>query len=167
MIETAELLWQLNNEYTQRLNRARAALELVGRLLDERVGGLLADDAPDSEDKRAADQLFAVLQYSNERMKLMNSEHRDWRYRYYYESPDSKRIVTEDAAIRQAISRFSRMRTHHERALKELSILIDAVPRPLPDVTSVPLGDLWEMLREAIQNLLAFGDYMQSLTATP
>ena len=163
MIETADVLWQLNNEYTQRLGRARTALEWVGQLLGERVGYLLHDDAPQNADKRAADQLFAVLQYCQERMRAIGQEHRDWRYKFFYESPDSKRIVQDEDAIRQAIVRFSKMRTSHEKALKELSFLIDAVPRPLTDVTSVPLGDLWEMMRGAILDLLGFGDYMQTL----
>ncbi|MDX2162973.1 MAG: hypothetical protein SF162_16780 [bacterium] len=165
MIQTADMLWQLNNEYTQRLSRARAALELVGRLLEERVGGLLDDSAPESADKRAADQLFAVLGYCHERMAAMNTELREWRYRYYYENAEQKRVVQDETAIRQAITRFSKMRTHHERALKELSMLIDAVPRPNTDVTSVPLGDLWETLRAALQDLLAFSSFMQNLSA--
>jgi len=163
MIDSAETLWQLNSEYTQRIGRARAALGLVDRLLSERVGYLLIDDAPDSADKRAADQLFAVLQYCHQRLEHITGEHRDWRYKYLYESPDNKRIVQEEGAIRQAIIRFSKMRTAHERALKELSFLIDAVPRPTTEVTRVSLGDLWEMLRAAIHDLIGFSAYMQTL----
>jgi len=133
MIETADMLWQLNNEYTQRLGRARSALELVDRLMIERVGYLLTDEAADSGDKRAADQLFAVLQYCTQRFQNLRDEHRDWRYKFLYDSPDSKRIVQNDDAIRHAMVRFSRMRNSHERALKELSFLIDALPRPTTD----------------------------------
>lgn len=161
---SADVLWQLNNEYTQRLSRARTALEMVGRLLNDRVGSLL-ERGEDTPDKRAAEQLLAVLGYCHDRLTILNEEHRDWRYRYFYESPDSKRVVQDDLAVNQAIARFSRMRAKHERVLKELDMLIDAVPQPESTMTTVSLGDLWTILRNAIENLLSFGDFMQQFSA--
>ena len=159
-----EVLWQLNNEYTQRLSRARTALELVGRLMNERVGALL-ENSTDSPDKRAAEQLLAVLGYCHDRFATIHDEFRDWRYRYFYESPDSRRVVQDDDAINQAIARFARLRSKHERVLKELDMLIDALPQPEANMTSVSLGDLWTMLRGAINNLLSFGDFMGQFSA--
>ncbi len=162
MIDSADALWQLNTEYTQRLARARSSLELVGRLLAQHVGEPASYDDPDVS--AAVKQLFAVLDYCNDRLNLITNEHRDWRYRYFYESPDSRRVVQEDAAIRQALIRFSKMRTHHERMLRELAMLIDAVPRPNPTITRVPNADMWEMMRAAIAQLLDFSGFMAALS---
>ncbi len=161
---SAEVLWQLNNEYTQRLSRARTALELVGRLLNERVGTLL-ESGDDSADKRAAEQLLAVLGYCHDRFTMVHDELRDWRYRFFYSSPDDRRVVQEENAVAQAMAKFARLRAKHERVLKELDMLIDALPPPEANMTTVSLGDLWTILREAIQNLLSFGDFMGQLSA--
>jgi hypothetical protein len=156
MIETTDLLWQLNNEYGKRLSRARAGLELVGRLLAERIGD---PEIYEVSDSMAIKQMYAVLDYTNERIDNLSRDHRDWRYRYYYDSPDTKRIVQTEEAIREALARFSRMRARHERACKELAILLEALPRPHTYMTSVPHGDLWDNMRASIQDLLNFSDF--------
>jgi Ser-tRNA(Ala) deacylase AlaX len=160
MINT-DLLWQLNNEYGKRLSRMHAGIELVARLLAERIGDANHYDEADSA---VIKQMYAVLDYTEERINTLIEQHRDWRYRYYYQSQENKRVVQVEAAIHQAMARFARMRTHHTRVCKELTLLIEALPRPHTYMTSVPNGDLWDNMYAALQDLLNFDDFSTQLS---
>jgi hypothetical protein len=161
MINT-DLLWQLNNEYGKRLSRMKAGIELVVRLLVERIGDTEGYEAADIS---AIKQMYAVLDYTEERINALVDQHRDWRYRYYYQSTDIKRIVQDDAEIQQAVARFARMRTQHTRVCKELTMLIDALPRPHTYMTSIANGDLWDNMNVALLDLLNFDDFSTQLSA--
>lgn len=161
MINT-DLLWLLNNEYGKRLSRMHAGIELVARLLVERIGNTAGYDEADIA---AIKQMYAVLDYTEERINTLIDQHRDWRYSYFYQSQDNKRVVQAEAAIQQAVARFARMRTHHTRVCKELTFLIEALPRPHTYMTSVPNGDLWDNMNIALQDLLNFDDYSTQLSA--
>jgi hypothetical protein len=107
---------------------------------------------------------LAALRYVLDELQALDEEHRVWRYKYFYESVDSKRMVQSPDAVQQALARFSRMRTQHERRLADMQSLLVRVQRPDPQLTRVPNGDLWTMAEYAIDNLSGFGDYMQQLT---
>lgn len=149
MIVSAETLWRLNQEYGNRLAKARTYFELLEKLIIERSG----DDG----------NLLGILHYIGGHLNDLKEEHRRWRYTYFYEDPDSKRMVHSEAAIRRAVSAFARMRTRHENDLTELSATLNSVPRPHPAVTLVPNGDLWEMTHYALYDLLDFGSFAQTL----
>ncbi|NWG16127.1 MAG: hypothetical protein HXY41_05785 [Chloroflexi bacterium] len=142
-----QLLWRVNNEYRKRLSQAQTLLNLLEQLL-------LMQNDPNQE------HALAVLNYAREQIEAMTEEHRQWRYSYYYESVETKRMVQDDTAINQALARFTRMRTHQERRLNDLYTLIFDVPRPDPNLTRVPNGDLWMMTRHAIQDLVMFDNFL-------
>jgi hypothetical protein len=153
MIVSADTLWRLNQEYGNRLSKARTYLELLEQLVSERGGG--------DED------LYAALQYIRAHLNGLKEEYRGWRYTYFYETADTKRMVQSESAIRRAISAFARMRTRHEQYLNELFGALDTIQRPHPEITTVPPnGDLWEMLRFALFDLLDFGSYAQTLDSS-
>jgi ribosomal protein S21 len=152
MSNPADVLWRVNAEYRKRLSQVMTYLNLLEQLV------LIQDG---DEQLRT----LAALRYVLEELQALDEEHRAWRYKYFYESPDSKRMVQSGEAIQQALARFSRMRTQHERRLADLQSLLVHVQRPDPQITRVPNGDLWTMAEYAINNLSGFGDYMQELTS--
>ncbi len=151
MSNPTDLLWRVNNEYQKRLTQVVTYLNLLEQLV------LIQDED---------DQLrtLAALQYALEQVQTLAQEHRAWRYKYYYESSDTKRMVQTSSAVHQALARFSRMRMQHEPQLNNLRALLDHVQRPDPRVTRVPTGDLWVMTEFAINDLRGFDRYMQDLT---
>lgn len=154
MIVSAETLWRLNQEYGNRLAKARTYYELLDQLVTERGG--IADD----------ERLMAVLQYMGAHLNGLKEEYRGWRYTYFYETADTKRMVQSESAIRRAISAFARMRTRHEQYLTELFGALDTIRRPDPLITTVPPnGDLWDMTRYALYELLDFGSYAETLNS--
>lgn len=72
-------------------------------------------------------------------------------------------MVQGDRAVSQALARFSRMRSSHQSRLNDLYGLLDQAPRPDPQVTRVPTGDLWTMTAYALDSLAGFGDYLNNL----
>ncbi|GIL14406.1 MAG: hypothetical protein BroJett038_31260 [Chloroflexota bacterium] len=147
MTAANQLLWRVNNEYRKRLSQAQTLLNLLEQLL------LMQDDA-------SQEHALAVLNYAREQIEAMTEEHRQWRYTYYYDSAETKRMVQDDRAVNQALSRFRRMRAHQERRLNDLYTLIFDVPRPDPNLTRVPNGDLWMMARYAIHDLVTFDSFL-------
>lgn len=144
----SDVLWRINNEYRKRLTQAQTFLDLLEQMM--------LSHGSDS-------YTLEALHYARDQVSALTNEHRDWRYSYYYDSPQSKRMVQDDRAINQALSRFSRMRSAHQALLSDLYNLFGEMPRPDPALTRVPNGDLWSMTHYAIYDLLEFGDYLSEL----
>lgn len=144
----ADVLWRINNEYRKRLTQAQTFLDLLEQMILSHSGD---------------GHTLEALRYTRDQVTSLTSEHRDWRYRYYYDSPQSKRMVQDDRAVNQALSRFTRMRSAHQALLNELYTLFYDMPRPDPTLTRVPNGDLWTMTQYAIYDLLEFSDYLSEL----
>lgn len=150
MASPAELLWRINSEYLKRLQRATTYLNLLEQLVLMQSGNTQR-------------QTLAALRQALEQVETLQEEHRDWRYAYYYESLDTRRMVQSHGAINRALARFSRMRTRHDQQLQSLRAHLVHTQRPDPALTRVPTGDLWTMAEYAIGNLTRFDDYMRSL----
>lgn len=150
MTALADVLWRINNEYRKRLTQAQTFLALLEQMLHAQESDPLLLDA---------------LSYAHEQMNALAAEQRDWRYRYYYEDAESKRMVQDERTIQQALARFSRMRSRHENQLYELHRLLFERPRPDPRATRVPTGDLWAMTEYAFYDLINFEAYLEKLGA--
>lgn len=154
MATPAHLLWRANNEYRRRLTQAQTLLGLLEQLLDARS-------------EAAPIPALAALLYAQEQLDRLIQEHRVWRYTCYYESTDSKRMVQEERAIHQALARFSRMRAQHSHRLNDVVMRLRAAPRPDMALTRVPGGDLWGMVQDALNDLLAFDGYWAEAAQAP
>ncbi len=144
---SAEFLWRLNQEYINRLARARSYLDL----LEQMLVGSAADDT----------DVFLTLQNMRVYLDDLSEEHRLWCYREFYESPQSKRVVQTARAVRRALASFGQMRERHRLDLGELAAQLDGLPRPAPDVTHVPTGDLWDMVLLALADLADFSPSLE------
>lgn len=150
MISPADVLWRFNNEYQKRLKQAANTLNLLEQLV--LVQG------------REGDQhTLVTLHQVLEQVRTLKQEHRDWRYRYYYESLESKRMVQADSAINTALANFVQMRARHEPQLQNLKALLDHLQRPERQITAVATGDLWDMAACAIHHLSDFRDDLSAL----
>ncbi|MBZ0291700.1 MAG: hypothetical protein K8L99_03950 [Anaerolineae bacterium] len=153
MSAPANALWRVNNEYSKRLTQVKVYLQLLTeQMIDLKAG---------SDDAHA--RTSAALHYALEQIDQMINEHKEWRYAYYYESLETKRMVQSLNAVNYALGRFLRMRTQHEQRLKDIHALIEHLQRPDPLLTRVPNGDLWTMTQFAIDHLNQFADYVSSL----
>jgi hypothetical protein len=150
MIAPTDVLWRVNNEYRKRLAQAQTFLDLLEQLILVNSG-------------ERQNYMLELLQYAREEVAGIVEEHRLWRHQFYYDSPENRRMVQNDRAVNQALSRFNRMRSHHESRLNDLYSLLHETPRPDPDLTRVPNGDLWTMAQYAIGDLLVFNDYLTEL----
>jgi signal transduction histidine kinase len=143
MSAPADTLWWLSHEYGQRLARASSYLELLEQLLSERLpaheGGLI-------------DALADARAY----LEALREEFRAWRYAYFYETPDSKRMVQNERAITSALISFQRMRERHMEFLNTLSSYFAGITRPEPRITRVAMGDLWVLTIESVDGLITF-----------
>ena len=148
MTTASDLLWRVNNEYQKRLKQTRTYLGLLEQLM------LMQHENGTT---------LAVLRGALDKVDALLEEHRTWRHDYYYESPDTKRMVQSHGAINQALANFSRMRSRHEHELQQLNMLLIRLQRPDPALTRVPNGDLWSMAEFAVRDLSSFSDYMRSL----
>jgi hypothetical protein len=148
MTTASDLLWRVNNEYQKRLKQTRTYLGLLEQLM-----------LMQHEDGTT----LAVLSGALAKVDVLLEEHRTWRHDYYYESPDTKRMVQTHGAINQALANFTRMRSRHERELQQLNMLLIRLQRPDPALTRVPNGDLWSMAEFAVRDLSSFSDYMRSI----
>lgn len=145
----ADLLWRINNEYRKRLSQAHTLIDLLEQMLR-------------NSDSQNQEQVLDTLNYVRGEVDTLIEQHRDWRYRYYYESPETKRMVQNERAVLQALARFNRLRVQQEAHLTDLYTILYDVPRPDPSMTRVPKGDLWVMTQYAIYDLLGFGDSFQT-----
>ena len=149
---SADVLWWLNQEYINRLARAHTYLDLLERLLLER------SDVDQNE-------LRLVLGSVRAHLDSLKEAHRGWRYTFFYESADTKRMVQTPPAVRRAFAALAAMHAFYERDLHDLYRTLDALPRPEDHVTRVPQGDLWEMTQVALHDLLDFGSVQSQLDA--
>ncbi len=144
MFASAEFLWRVNQEYVNRLTRARNYLDLLEQLMVERG----------SDDVRH--RFLPTLRFTRLHLASLSEEHRDWCYTYFYESPDSKRMVHAPSAVRRALSNFQLMRERQANAFEDVAALLYELPRPASYITHVPNGDLWEMLQRSLRDLVRF-----------
>ncbi len=148
-----ELLWRVNNEYRKRLSQAQTYLDLLEQML---LANWSEPTAPDTLD---------TLRFVSQELRAVAEETRAWRHLFFYESAESKRMVQDDRAITQALSRFSRMRSAHEAHFINAYTLLYQLPRPQPELTRVPTGDLWLMCQYALHDLVTFDDYVGNIQA--
>ncbi len=152
MSNPADVLWRVNNEYRKRLSQVVMYLNLLEQLVLMQNG---------DEQLRT----LAALRYVLEELQALDEEHRVWRHQFFYESVETRRMVQSEDAIQRALTRFSRMRSQHERRLADLEALMVHVQRPDPQITRVPNGDLWNMTEYALHNLSGFSDYMHEISS--
>lgn len=151
MATPADLLWRVNNEYRKRLTQAHTYLELLEQLVLAEGDGV-------------QQHTLAALRFAREQVVLLTEEHRHWRYTYYYDSPESKRMVQNSREVNQALARFSKMRVHHGMRLDETIAALHQSPRPAPELTHLPNGDLWVLAQAALYELSGFDGYVHSLS---
>ncbi len=150
MSAPAEKLWRVNSEYQKRLAQVTTYLNLLEQMIGTQP---IADQ----------ERTLAALRYALDQVEGMMDEHRTWRYTYYYESLETRRMVQSINAINRALGRFTRMRIQHDRRLDDLYNLFQHVKPPDPTITRVPNGDLWTMTQFAMNNLNSFDDFVQTL----
>ena len=150
MSHDVDLLWRVNHEYRNRLSQVMVYVDLLDQMLF-------------TQRQSNVGEMQAILRHVLDEVAYMKEEHRRWRYQFYYESAETKKMVRSDTAINQALARFSRMRSQHERRLAELQMQLFMLQRPDPSLTQVPTGDLWQLTQYAIQQLGQFEDYMRDI----
>ena len=142
MHPSAEFLWRLNQEYVSRLVKARNYLGLLEDMIVQR-------GEPDMQT-----QLLPLLQVARARLNQLSEAHRGWCYTYFYESPESKRMVQSSQAVTRALSSFDHLREQQSRSFDHLAQRLYDLPHPAPMLTRLPNGDLWEMARHALHDLV-------------
>jgi hypothetical protein len=141
LTEAGQALWRLNQEYAQRLTHARNCVSLLADLLAVR------DETTSTAYSYA---LQIALERLNATLTSCYEDHRAWRYRYFYESVEEKRMKQADADVFRALSQFSRIRLRQFPLVHDaLSTLLD-LPRPQRELTRIPQGDLWDMTAQAL-----------------
>ncbi len=149
MSASGDFLWRLNHEYGSRLTRARSYLDLLEPLARARGASPAALD---------------LLDHTRVLLESVHDEHRAWRYTYFYDSHENKRVVQSPTAIRRALISFSQMRAAQENELNDLVGAFINLPRPEPVITGVPNTDLWELLYAAVYELVTFtGDLLDAV----
>lgn len=143
MPASTDFLWRLNQEYVNRLTKARNYLDLLGQLVLERGG---------------SPQLLSILEFTQSQLDQLSGEHRRWLYSYFYESSDSKRIVQKPRAVQTALTHFGHMYVQQRAALDQILTRFYDLPRPETYITCVPNGDLWELMQCALNELVDFSD---------
>jgi hypothetical protein len=143
MTESADLLWHVNNEYRRRLSKARKYLELLDQLLLVRRG---SDET----------LVLETLRYAQAQVGALGEEHRGWRYAFFYETPEQKRMVQNERAVLRALAHFNRMSGRHRQQISEIQYALATIQRPNSDFTLIPGGDLWEMMQFALNDLADF-----------
>ena len=147
MTRPTDLLWRTNNEYRKRLEQAKTYFNLLEQLV------LM---------QNADEHLMVALQQALMQVDQMIAEHRQWRYRYYYASTSTQRMVQTHDAVNRALVQFNKLRVRHEQELQSIRAMLHHLQRPDPIVTRVPSGDLWQLGEVALQDLSGFDDYLQS-----
>ena len=146
MLASAEFLWRVNQDYVNRLAKARNYLNLLEQLVLER------------SEIEAQDQLLPTLQFTRARLTDLSAEQHNWCYADFYELPATKRIVQSPNAVHHALTSFGAMCEQHRDTFGDLASLLTSLPRPKTAVTRVPNGDLWEMVRFALNDLIDFSN---------
>ncbi|MBK8025323.1 MAG: hypothetical protein IPK19_29025 [Chloroflexi bacterium] len=144
MFESTELLWSLCHEYGQRLAQAYSYVELLEHLLVERAA------------TPPQDSLLIQLGESRLFLNDLRGEFRTWRYTFFYQTPDSRRMVSTKSDVEMALDHFRDMRTRHLELLIQFSEFFQELPRPRAEITNVPTGDLWDKVISALMGLIDF-----------
>lgn len=148
MSAASDQLWWLNNVYRSRLTHAERCLGLLENLLAHRA------PHADSDLDTIRRQLHDLRQH----LIWLAEEHRAWRYAYYYQPLADKRMVADEPDVHRALAHFRRMRARHERVFSEALSAFAALPHPGPAFTQVALGDLWQHVEGALDELAHFID---------
>ncbi len=143
MTASGDLLWNLNNEYRHRLSRARKYIDLLEQLLLARHGD-------------AETMVLETLRYAQAQIGALGEEHRGWRYAYFYETAEQKRMVQNERDVMRALAHFNRMSSRHRQLLNEIQYALETVQRPNRGFTIIPGGDLWEMMQYALGDMAEF-----------
>lgn len=153
--DLAERLWRVNSEYLKRLSQAQKYVLLLEQLYAQ---------VYESGDRQES-TLFALeaFNYILQQMDAVSQEHRIWRYTYYYQSSDNKRMVQTPRSVGKALAKFDRMLASHQAHLSEMQGILYDVPRPNAEFTRVPSGDLWEMALYAVDDLASFADSLHAV----
>jgi hypothetical protein len=147
-----ERIWRLNQEYVRRLANARTILGLLESLLTSK----LAVDGRDDGGSSAAAEWTALLRDAADALDQLHEAHRTWRYDYFYESPETRRVVRDRAAVAKAVVYFEHLIRACESRLEMVSGMLRVLPRPDPRWTTVPQGDLWSLFENAVDELRSF-----------
>jgi hypothetical protein len=148
-MSASDLLWQLNGEYRKRLTLAYNTLAL----LEGHLRQLNADSSA-----------CETLRWAAEQINTAEQEHRQWRHTYYYESPESKRMVQDERGVAQALSIFHRLRQRHTEQFGQVSDALGTLDRPPPPQTLSSSGeDLWARAEQAFGDLQRFDDFVRRL----
>jgi hypothetical protein len=145
MTAGSDVLWRINQDYTQRLTLTRHLLSLLLRLVNER-----GDDP-------ALSAWMPVLSDADAVLTQLAEHHRDWRYGYFYDAAGSRRIVQSPAEVETALEALEHLRASYQPWLDALSVILEDHPRPEPPYTSVAQGDLWTLFARAAADLRDFG----------
>ena len=94
MLASAEFLWRVNQDYVNRLAKARNYLDLLEQLVLER------------SELETQDRLLPTLQFTRTHLTDLSAEQHNWCYRYFYNSPVTKRIVQTPNAVQSALTSF-------------------------------------------------------------
>lgn len=148
MTADAELLWHINNEYRAYFSQTERYASLLGELLRQYETSL--------------DSQVEVLAHIQQQVKMLSDELRSWRYTYFYESAQTKRMVQTTDAVRMALHHFGKLRDQHAVRLTMLSAQLGSVPRPNPGITRVANDDLWLLLHTALDDLRMFLDELSN-----
>jgi hypothetical protein len=152
----ADRLWRVNSEYLKRLSQAQKYMLLLEQLYMQ-----VYESGDGQESTLYALQAF---NYLLQQIDYVSQEHRSWRYTYYYQSSDNKRMVQMPRSVGKALAKFDRMLASHQAYLREMQGILYELPRPNPDLTRVPSGDLWEMALYAVDDLASFADSLHTDT---
>jgi len=132
-----ELLWRLNTSYSQRLGKARSRLELLSQLLAER-----------GADPTTVEAIEVVLRECYQ----IYEEYQRWRFTYFYESPEDRRIVQGLPGLNRALAQFARLRQRHALRASQITAHLSYY-RPSVAWTTIPQGDLWMLTTQAFSEL--------------
>lgn len=145
----SERLWRVNSEYLKRLSQAQKCVLLLGQTI--------YDQWRHDENQP---HVVVALTYILEQVEVYQQDHRSWRYTYYYQPGDSKRMVQSAREVGKALAQFDRMFNRHQTQFIELQGILYELPRPESELTHVPNGDLWDMTIYAIDDLIGFTDFL-------
>jgi len=150
----ADRLWRVNSEYLKRLSQVQKYLILLEQLYVQVVESGTGHES--------TVYTLEAFNYILQQMDYVSQEHRVWRYTYYYQSSDTKRMVQMPRSVGKALAKFDRMLTNHQAYLSEMQGILYEMPRPEPELTRVPSGDLWEMALYAVDDLASFADTLHA-----
>jgi hypothetical protein len=147
-----ERIWRLNQEYVRRLANARTVLGLLESLLTSNLATYGLDDGWSTTEA----EWTVLLRDAADALNQLHEAHRTWRYDYFYESPDTRRVVQDRAAVAKATVYFEHLLRAYESRLELVSRMLRVLPRPDPHWTTVPQGDLWSLFETAVDDLRSF-----------